>query len=376
MRPTGRPTRFSTVRWKAAIALSSLVLSIGACEALLRWALFHTSIAFAAKDPAFYARTLDEAWIYRGLFARDRAFAAADQPGGMRDSSIAFYRAWATSLQPDATLGYARKPDVKVPCHETTALGTRGLRDYSADGPKLVFLGDSFVESAACSNDTLTTRLEGLTGIDTLNYGVGGYGLDQILLSFERVAPRFDRPDCLILVGLIQDDLDRILLTVRSGPKPYFTMLDERLVLHTGHIHPIAPDDERAALPARSYLYDFLRGALGHPVQASFLAATREQRRTAVADLSQRLFERFVEARDRRYALAFVIFPTPGAPFDDSLLAPLRSRGVPVVDLQFCLRRSGRLDTALYAELHPTSLGNTLLAQCLVDDLRRRALLR
>ena len=48
----------------------------------------------------------------------------------------------------------------------------------------------------------------------------------------------------------------------------------------------------------------------------------------------------------------------------------------PVIDLQDCLRDSGQPDTALYAELHPTSLGNELLARCLVIGLARASLLR
>ena len=44
-----------------------------------------------------------------------------------------------------------------------------------------------------------------------------------------------------------------------------------------------------------------------------------------------------------------------------------------MVDLQGCLK--GRPDTELYAELHPTSLGNQMLAVCLVRDLAARGLL-
>ena len=382
MLPTGNPPRVrparKTARWKWAIALISIVVAVGVCEALLRFALFHTELQLAAKDPAYYARTLDELWVYRHLFSNAGQLSAApDQAGGMRDSSIEFYRDWSASLQPDSLLGYARKPNVRVPCHETSGLGTRGRGGYDPGSPKLVFFGDSFVESAACSNDTLTTKLERLTGIDTLNYGVGGYGLDQILLSFERVAPRFDRADCLILIGLIQNDLERVLLQVRSAPKPYFTVDGDRLALHTDHIDAKALGDYFQRPPERFYLYDFLRGRLGHPAYAAFLRDTRVQRQAAVADLSTRIVERFADdARRSRFRMAFVIFPTPGAPFDETLMASMRAAGVAVIDLQSCLRASGRPDTELYAELHPTSLGNDLLAHCLVDQLAQSSQLR
>jgi hypothetical protein len=69
------------------------------------------------------------------------------------ETRIEFYRKWPTSLTPDKELGYVRKPDVRTPCHETTNFGTRGTHDYTPTGRKIVFFGDSFVESAACSND-------------------------------------------------------------------------------------------------------------------------------------------------------------------------------------------------------------------------------
>jgi hypothetical protein len=59
-------------RMKLAIALVSMILAIGACEVLLRVSLFHSSVEFASQDPEYYARTLDELWIYRQLFSRSK----------------------------------------------------------------------------------------------------------------------------------------------------------------------------------------------------------------------------------------------------------------------------------------------------------------
>jgi hypothetical protein len=66
-------------------------------------------------------------------------------------------------------------------------------------GPKIVFVGDSFVESAACPNDTLATKVQKLTGIDTLNFGVGGYGVDQMFPVLQAARASCDRKDCLFL---------------------------------------------------------------------------------------------------------------------------------------------------------------------------------
>ena len=365
----------SSRRYKWIVASVSFLVAIALSEALLRVALFHTPVTLAAKDPQYYARTLDEYWIYHHLFASDRRWTvAAGGAVASGESPVEFYRKWPTSLAPDAEQGYARKPGVKTPCHETTNLATRGTRDYAMEGRRIVFLGDSFVESAACSNDTLTTKVEKLTGIDTLNYGVGGYGVDQVFLTFRRVLPGCDRKDCLFLIGLIRDDFDRLLLRVRTSPKPYFTISDDRLVLHTDHIHPDALNDFYRRPPERFYLYYFLRGRLGFPVYASMLTATRDERRNATLALSRLIFAEMAERmREGRFRLALVIFPTPWDPFDKELLALLRAQGIPVVDLQDCL--GGKAGPELYAESHPTSLANSRLAECLVGDLASLGLL-
>ena len=149
---------------KWAIALVSIILAIGVCEVLLRVSLFHSSIEFASQDPEYYARTLDELWIYRQLFSRSKRWTVgAGQPDTTGETRIEFYRKWPTSLTPDKELGYVRKADVRTPCHETTNFGTRGTHDYASTGRKIVFFGDSFVESAACSSDTLASKVEAVT---------------------------------------------------------------------------------------------------------------------------------------------------------------------------------------------------------------------
>lgn len=367
------PSPRSTTRFKWIAALGSIAVALLAGEGLVRWALFDAPFAVGAREPAWYARDADELWVYRHLFSRGGGRSAApDRPDSASDSRIPFYRDWATSLMPDAELGWVRKPDVRVPCHETTALATRGTHDYPPAGRRILFFGDSFVESAACSNDTLPAKIERRTGVDTLDYGIGGYGLDQIALYLERVAPTCDRDDCLFLVGLIPNDLERVLLKVRTAAKPYFTIDGDRLVVHADHLHPATPDDAFARPPARSYLWDFVRGRLGHPVYAAYLARTEDARREAEEALSRKLVERLAAlAEHRRFRLAFVLLPQPGVAFDRSFVDALVSAGMPTMDVQGCLRASRRPDADLYVELHPTSLGNDLLAACIVDGLTR-----
>ena len=366
--------RFSPYPW--IVALVSIAVAIGLGEGVVRASLFHTSLEFASQDPEYYARSLDELWIYRHIFSAAKPWAVGvlgAQPSN--ETGIEFYRKWAASLTPDAELGYVRAPGIRTPCHETTNLATRGIGEASWTGPKIVFVGDSFVESAACSNDTLTTKVQKLTGIETLNFGVGGYGVDQIFLYWKRLVPQCDRNDCLFLIGVIQDDLGRMLLSVRTSPKPYFAIREGKLALQTSHIHPASLDDAFERPPERFYLYYFLRGRLGYPIYRSLLQETQAQRLVSQYALSTLIFREMAALKKKgQFEIAFVVFPTPGNPFDGKVLSLLRAEGLRYVDLQGCLK--GQPDTDMYAELHPTSRGNELLAQCLVRDLSAMGLLK
>jgi hypothetical protein len=111
-------------------------------------------------------------------------------------------------------------------------------------GRKAVLLyGDSF---AGCA----TTKEECFQGIFNadeefavrcyfLNYGVGGYSVDQILLLLKNSLDHFQNP--FVIVSLLTQDVDRSTLSVRIGQKPYFEYIEGELVLQG---IPINPDPE------------------------------------------------------------------------------------------------------------------------------------
>ena len=70
--------------------------------------------------------------------------------------------------------------------------------------------GDSFVEGAEVGPDhTWQAQFERLTGAAILNLGVGGYGLDQAVLKFEKHAQRY--PTRLAILGLYPQTYRRAL---------------------------------------------------------------------------------------------------------------------------------------------------------------------
>jgi hypothetical protein len=129
--------------------------------------------------------------------------------------------------------------------------------------------------------------------------------------------------------------------------------------------------------PERFYLYYFVRGRLGFPYYRAALEQTRESRRHSIQLIANQIVREFADLRRQgRFELAFFILPTPGAPFDREFLGLLAAQRLPVIDLQGCLAASGRPDTELFAELHPTSAANEMLANCLLQGLTRAGLLR
>lgn len=97
------------------------------------------------------------------------------------------------------------------------------------DAVDIVTLGDSFTHGDEVPfEDAWPTLLSKQTGLSVLNLGVGGYGIDQAVLRYEKT-PVEAR---LVLLGLIAGDLERaqtqIYNIIRGGlkTKPLFTFDD------------------------------------------------------------------------------------------------------------------------------------------------------
>ena len=233
----------SSGKKKISLLLGSLVFFTLLLEVLLRIYLFYVpGDLLSLKWPAIYTQGMgsDDYWYYQHLWW-DRTFFDKKPLAPASVSDMNFYAHWAASLEFDPLLGYKRKSNVTFPGHETSNLGTRGKKQYALGGEKIVFYGDSYVESNAPSENTLTAKMEKQSGVDCLNYGVGGYGLDQIYLLFEQTHKQFDPARTRCLIGVFGEDLQRMLLAVRQSAKPYFTVEDSRLALHTGHIDATNP---------------------------------------------------------------------------------------------------------------------------------------
>lgn len=126
--------------------------------------------------------------------------------------------------EPDPLLCWtgAFKKESHIHFHEEQLNGRR---------PVLLY-GDSFaqcVEWVDCFEDILNSDSAFSAGHYLLNFGTGGYGVDQIYLLFTETIDRFDRP--FVIFSLLTTDMDRCMVKFRDAQKPYFVFKDSTLLL-------------------------------------------------------------------------------------------------------------------------------------------------
>ena len=158
--------------------------------------------------------------------------------------------------KPHPLLGWIGRFDRKsLSHHQTSEMGDRR--------PVLLY-GDSYamcVDSVQCFEDILNGDSLFSKNHFLLNYGVGGYGLDQITLLCSATVDQYENP--LVILSLLTTDLDRCMLKVRDGQKPYYTLEENHLKLSGV---PIVRNSnsyfERHPPEISSYLYARFRNAI------------------------------------------------------------------------------------------------------------------
>lgn len=165
----------------------------------------------------------------------------------------AFFRLWWVQRHRDDTpilyrfdvyspsRGWAIKPNLHdMPVfHEkilnSNARGLRGRTNYPYDKPaarcRIVVLGDSWTFGEEVSDDETYAAQLGrvLRDAEVLNFGVHGYGHDQMLIYLREEALNY-HPD-LVIVGFEHFDIYRNLLSFRDFAKPRFVLDGTQLVL-------------------------------------------------------------------------------------------------------------------------------------------------
>lgn len=245
--------------------------------------------------------------------------------------------------------------------------------------PVLLY-GDSFAACATAAQPCFQQILNGARDFARdyyfLNYGAGGYGVDQIYLLFKKSIGLYNNP--LVVIGLMTEDLDRSIMTVRVGQKPYFEVVDEQLMLKGTPINS-EPKSFFADHPPdiTSYLYRFVIHSDIVPWRGrQHLNGEDAKRQKKLLVNKLILLNMIEELRARNLEFVFLIFhPKEGPAFDDwrdkFLRELLAAEQVPFLSARAIVKEDAMRNNRQPAEYyipedgHPTVDQNVLIANYL-----------
>lgn len=303
------------------LALLLLLALLWLAELALRSILFgrlsSSGGAARLRVPTLYVRGThrDDYWKLRALL----------RPG-----------ARSTPRFPDAHLGWMRELEPGTYAHPDEALlaGRRPILLYGDSNAQCMTPRERCFESLLKESDLGAQYA-------LLNYGVGGYGLDQIYLLLRATLDRFAERDPIVIVSLmIDDDLERSMLSFREWPKPRFGLVDGRLV----EPEPVLLDGarflERDPPRIESYLGRLLLGMLrGSPASGERTPAEVESMRALNGALLAAIRDE-LERRALRYFFFLFYFEgglhrSAGAAWsEDLVLEFLERERVPYVSMK------------------------------------------
>ena len=254
--------------------------------------------------------------------------------------------------------------------------------------PLVLCVGDSFTFGAQVHDEeSWPACLEQTLGVKTVNAGVFGFGLDQTVMRAEQLIPQY-RPD-LLIVGLIQDDILRNRLKMRTGVyKPYFTVKDGKLVLHRV---PKEKPPNSISLERRIGGYSLLVHTIMLRVDKAYwlhgLDKFNYMKRVETAqdrdvEVSCLLFDRLAGLRKEYGCEVLVLFQYVKNEHKNRFarIKPCVERaGLVLVDLEQTLDRISREDKEKYESLfdsHMTAPGNRLVAEVLIERINETGLLK
>ncbi|MCP4203897.1 MAG: hypothetical protein GY769_18425 [bacterium] len=176
--------------------------------------------------------------------------------------------------------------------------------------PVLLY-GDSFAECAgdvACFEDILNRDREFSEENYLLNYGVGGYGVDQSLLLLRNTVELFDDP--FVVFSLFPYDLARSALSIRIGQKPRFEVVDGALELEPTPIYESA-EAFVADHPPRAVSYLYRRAVFSDLLPAWLSRTLRREawQRQRKIEVSEGILSATLgELRRRDLGFVFLVF--------------------------------------------------------------------
>ncbi len=250
--------------------------------------------------------------------------------------------------------------------------------------PVLLY-GDSFTHCVTVTEECFQGVLNGDAEFSLdrylLNYGVAGYGVDQIYLLVKNSLSLYPRP--YVIVGIHTRDLDRSILSFFVGQKPYFEVVADELVLRGT---PIIQDPKTylSNNPPQiwSYLYRLWLYQEGRPWRLRHYLRGTADKQTRKQQVNEKLvFEMLREIESRNLRSLFIIFAGKDeikeVGWSEQFLAELfERRAIPYIStralIQEDMQRTASKIEAYYIseDGHPNAYQNLLVSK----EIKRRLL--
>lgn len=146
----------------------------------------------------------------------------------------------------------------------TRVRGHASVAPAGEDRVRVIALGDSFTwgnEVEAQENFAYLLDSKD-NGLEVLNMGVPGYGIDQMVLKYERFGARLE-PD-LIILGIYTSDYERSTVAFTAASKPLFQVVGDELVLTNSPVPApaVVIEEIHRSLSKGSYLRTFIDNRL------------------------------------------------------------------------------------------------------------------
>lgn len=283
----------------------------------------------------------------------------------------------------DPTLGWVSIPNLYIQdmygpgVHlQTNSQGFRDSHDFPKAIPqgktRIICSGDSFTLSYGVNNDEAWCQLLATQdrGLETVNMGQGGYGVDQAYLWYMRDGREVDHN--IQLLSFIADDFERAGRTDFLGyGKPLLKVVSGRI------------EATNVPVPRRSYLFPWLTQNAGilsglksvqlirtirRPAGDASTPDTQSASREATQSVAAKIFETLKEEnRSRQSQLVLVFLPMnagdDGGAWRAFVHAEAARQGIPLIDTVDDVRRlTGREARALFAD-HFSVGGNQFFAE-------------
>lgn len=300
----------------------------------------------------------------------------------------------------DPDLGWSHEPGAHLVDHygpgrsiTVNSQGFRALEEYTPAVPegrfRVVCVGDSFTMGFGVDDgDTFAARLQSLCpAVQTVNMGMGGYGLDQAFLWYARDGAALQAD--MLLFTVIDADFYRTGMDAFVGyPKPRFVVRDGELVVTNVPVPRVIGRSDTG----RRWL-TFLRGtALARLSRDAVESAAAPEDDGVPAgdaavemfDRAERIFDAAVELATRRgQQVMFMYLPTKKLVYLRQRSAIHRwmtnyaaRRELPLVDLMGAfddVPLQELVDDVYLPDNHFDVRGNVTIAEALLDALHGSA---